>query len=462
METANVNNQEKQSRLEEFIQNPKKSLWKLAIPMMLGMSVNAIYILADTAFIGWWVEGNGLSAIGFVWPFIFTIMGLTFGLSSGATALIARYIGQKNKDLANTAASQTIIIGVICSIIIIIFTLIFKKNIFIIQGADEKTATLAYDYFRILGLGSIFLILSMFIRAILSGEGDNKYPMIFLGIGTLINIALDPILIHLYGISGAAFATVISQMISCLIFFYYILVRKGSYLDFSLKKFFEIHPKMINNILAIGIPQSLSMFIMSGGAGIFNYILSYDKIDPFNINVGAFQLAGRIEHLFFIVIISISSSLVTLVGMYYGAKRFDLIKKIVQYGISSAVLFACICVCFFFFLAEDIVPMFAKDESKETIITAIGFFSIVSFSYPFVTIGMTSSRIMQGLGYPKPVLIITFIRVILINAPLGLLLTRYMNYGIEYIWYCILLSSFIASVIAILWMRKIINLKMAE
>ena len=83
----------KNSRLEEFINSPKKSLWKLSIPMMLGMSVQAIYMLIDTAFIGNWVGWEALTGIGVVFPLLFIIMGITFGLGTGATTLLAQSIG---------------------------------------------------------------------------------------------------------------------------------------------------------------------------------------------------------------------------------------------------------------------------------------------------------------------------------------------------------------------------------
>ena len=89
----------KESRLAEFSQNPEKALWKLAIPMMFGMFVQSIYMLTDTAYIGNWVGHEGLAALGYVWPYMFIIMGITFGLGSGATAVIAKYIGEKKWTL---------------------------------------------------------------------------------------------------------------------------------------------------------------------------------------------------------------------------------------------------------------------------------------------------------------------------------------------------------------------------
>ena len=438
----------KKSRLNDFIANPKKSLWELAVPMMFGMMVQSIYMLTDTAFIGKWVGPDALAALGYVFPYMFIIMGFTFGLGAGATAVISRYIGKESKNLADEAAAQTLLIGGALSIGIVLITFIFKDNIFTIQNAQGVSVQYAINYFKILSTGSIFMILSMFIRAILSGEGDNIFPMKVLGFGTVLNIILDPIFIYYIGMKGAAIATVLSQFVVCLIFFYYIEVQKKSYLNISIKKL-RYNKVIIKQILKIGIPSSLSMGIMALGSFIFNIILNNPS------SVAAFQTAGRIEHLFFLPIIAISSSVVTLVGMFFGAERFDLLKSIIKYSLKAVIFFSCLSAIFFYFSAKHIIPFFT--ESIDIISIAIGYFSIACFSYPFIAIGMTSSRVMQGLGYGKPMLIITLIRVILINAPLGYIITRILNLPVNYVWYSILVSSLVASTISILWMKSLIK-----
>ena len=103
-----MDTQPKESRLEEFIDNPIKALWKLSLPMMFGMAVQAIYMLVDTAFIGKWVGGTALAALGYVFPFLFILMGITFGIGSGATTVIAQFIGAKDKNNAEIKTDKSI------------------------------------------------------------------------------------------------------------------------------------------------------------------------------------------------------------------------------------------------------------------------------------------------------------------------------------------------------------------
>jgi len=201
----------KQSRKEEFINNPKRALWKLSIPMMLGMSVQSLYMLIDTLLISRIVGETSMAALGFAFPYLFIIMGITFGLGSGATAVIAQFIGADKKEKANSAAEHIVIVGVFLGIILNLLSLFMGDKLILIQGADQITLKYALDYFYIIVAGSIFMILGVFFRSILSGEGDTIFSMKVLGLGTLINIILDPPMIYFYHIKGAAIATLISQ-----------------------------------------------------------------------------------------------------------------------------------------------------------------------------------------------------------------------------------------------------------
>ena len=443
-----MDTQPKESRLEEFIADPIKALWKLSLPMMFGMAVQAIYMLVDTAFIGKWVGGTALAALGYVFPFLFIIMGITFGVGSGATTVIAQFIGAKDKKNADNAAEHTILLGLMMGTIIVAFGFLFGHKFIGVQGADIETVEVALDYFYIMIGGSIFMILSVFFRSILSGEGEMMFPMKVLGAGTVLNIILDPIFIHYYQIAGAAIATVISQAIVTVVFIYALLFKQHSYITFNLKDF-SFNMKIIKDIFRLGIPASLSMIIMSMGILLFNWILGTSDA------VAAYQTAGRNEHIIFLPIISIATSLVTLVGMFYGAKRMDLVNQMVKYGISRAAIIALLFSLLFFFGISKIIPVFTSDQ--KIIELTIIYFKIMAFAYPFITVGMTSSRIMQGLGHANPMLILTLFRVVIIAASLAWFFVIILGKPVHYAWVGTLISCILTSFISITWLRIIIR-----
>jgi len=443
------------NRLEEFISSPKKSLWKLSVPMMLGMSVQAIYMLIDTAFIGNWVGFKALTGLGFVFPPMFIIMGITFGIGSGATTVIAQNIGRDDKKNADNAAEHLLALGIGLSIFFILIGYFSGTNILKFQGATGQSLVYASSYFFIMLIGIPFMIFSIFFRSILSGEGDNMLPMKILGLGTIINIVLDPILIYYYQIEGAAIATVISQCTVFVLFIYIILIKETSFISFNLKKF-KWDRKILSSILKIGLPVGFSMLIMAIGIFFYNSILS-KSLHP-DSAIAAYTTAHRIEHLFFIPLISIATSMVTLIGMFYGAKKFNLIKIIIIYCIKSCLLISLLYGLIFYFLADQIIPIFVNaNESPQVISFGVSYFKIFAFAVPFICLGMIGGRVMQGLGKSYPMFILTCLRVIIISCSLAWYFIEKLNMPLEFAWIAILISCISSSIISIIWMLFVIK-----
>ena len=438
------------SKLDEFIKNPKKALFTLSLPMMAGMSVQAIYMLIDTAFIGHWVGGSALAGLGIVFPPMFIIMGITFGLGSGATTVIAQSIGEKNKQKADNSAEHIIVLGLLLSLFFVLIGIFFGDYIIKSQTEDYNALSNASDYFYTMLYGTPFMILSIFFRSILSGEGDNMMPMKVLGFGTLVNLLLDPLFIYYFAIKGAAIATVISQATVFLIFIYLMIIKDRNYISLDLNNF-KYNSKIFSNILKIGIPASLSMLIMSLGLFFYNMILNQTEYS--SNAIAAYSTCHRIEHLFFIPIISLATSMVTLIGMFYGAKKINLITDLIYFSIKVSVIISLIYSLFFLTCSEFILGLFTNDD--EIIAIGVGYFKIFAFAIPFISIAMNCSRAMQGLGKAYPMFIITCLRVIIISCFLAYYFIIILESPIYYAWYSVLISCIISSIISFLWLIKI-------
>ena len=155
---------DKNSKLNEFIKNPRKALFTLSLPMMVGMSVQAIYMLIDTAFIGQWVGGEALTGLGIIFPPMFIIMGITFGLGSGATTVIAQSIGEKNKEKADNAAEHILMLGLFLSIFFIVLALSLGDYIIYSQSNNSTVISHSQNYYYTMLFGTPFMILSIFFR----------------------------------------------------------------------------------------------------------------------------------------------------------------------------------------------------------------------------------------------------------------------------------------------------------
>jgi putative MATE family efflux protein len=438
---------EKESRLEVFINNPSKALWTLAIPMLVGMGIQTVYTLVDMIFIGR-IGGVAIAAVAFNMPIFFIIHGLTMGLGSGVTASIARYIGAKEKVNADNSAEHSVLLALIISLIFSITGLMFGERILVVLGAENEILQLAWSYLKIICFGLIFVVFSSFFRSILAGEGNMKLPMIVSAIGTVMNIVLDPIFIFTldFGVQGAAIATIISQAIVFSIFVYLLFFKDHSFITFRLKDFSFSKP-ILTQIFKIGIPASLSMVIMSIGQGVFNRILVYYSSD----SVAAYQIGGRIDMVIFLPIMAIATALTTLVGMFFGARDYEKLRWIVKYGITRSVIITFIGSASVFILAPFIVQAFTTNQTIYS--QTVQYLRLITFVYPLVAVGMTTGRIMQGLGKGFPMLAITIMRVLGVSAPLALIFSFVYEKPVQWIWYSMMIATCTSVIMAIIWLR---------
>ena len=448
-------NSNSKSRLDSFLDNPSKALWTLAIPIMFGMGIHTLYNIVDMMFIGR-LGGNAIAGVAFNMPIFFLMLGLTMGLGSGVTASIARYIGENNKKNADNSAEHALALAAVIALIFTSAGLFFGDKILVALGAEGEILTLGWDYLYIIIIGLPFMIFSGFFRSILAGEGDMKFPMMVAGLGTILNIILDPIFIFKLeeyggigfgmGVKGAAMATVICQLVVFIIFIYMLFVKKHAYITFRLK-YFTPSKEILWDIVKVGLPASMSMIIMAVGQGVFNKILIHYSSQT----VAAYQVAGRLDMLIFLPIFAIAGGMTTLVGMFFGAKKIDALNQIVKYGISRAFMITLVSSTFVYIFAETFSGWFTQDQ--EIIDVSVGFLRLLCLMYPLVAIAIISGRVMQGLGKGIPVLVITTVRVLGVSAPLALYFSFVLDKPVEWNWYAMMISTGIAFIIAVSWVK---------
>ena len=436
----------RKTRLQAFTNDPFMSMWRLAVPIMISIGIQTLYTLIDMIYIGR-LGGDAIAAVAFNMPIFFFIMGLSFGLGNGVTASIARFIGSNDKANADNSAEHAVAMGALISLILTVSGLLFGKNILLFIGCTDDILPLAWDYLKVSCYGLSFGIFSGFFRSILAGEGEMKLPMIVAGLGTVLNTILDPIFIFYMklGVAGAAWATTMSQIVVFFVFIYMLFVKRHTYVRFKLKDF-SFSSYIIYDIIKVGIPVSMSMVVMSVGQLVFNRLLVNFSTDA----VAAYQIGGRLDMIVFLPIFGIASALTTIIGMFYGAKEFDKIKSISFYGIKSSLLITSISSVFLFIFAPSVVKIFTADLQIQNI--SIDYLRIMSLMFPFISVGLTIGRILQGLGRGMPSLIITIVRVIGLAGPLAYYFTFVLDKPVEWIWYSMFVSGILATTISVTWL----------
>ena len=445
---------DQENRVDEFIARPRRAVWRLALPVMASMAMQTLYNVVDMVFVGW-LGGEALAAVTFNMPLVFFSIGLNFGLGVGVTSCIARALGRRDRETADNTASHALLIGAVLGLLSAAAGLLFSRPIFALLGAPPEVLGPALRYFEVIALGFAFTVLNVQLRAILSGEGDTRTPMVCQIGGTLLNLALDPLLIFTagLGIAGAAWATVASQGAVFAAYLYFFFVRRSTYLRPGPARFRLSRP-ILASIFAIGVPASAQMVVMSVAGMFFNRIIA-----PFGAQaVAAYGVGGRLDQIYFMPTFALASGMVTLTGMFAGAGRIDLVRGTLYYTVACGLALAFGFGGLFYATAPRAYAVFTDDP--RIIALAVDYIRVLVFAFPFITVGMISSRVFQGFGEGLPSLLLTAVRVVLVSVPLAWFCVEVMGYGLEYVWYAMGGSPAVSCLCAVLWVNR--RLRRAE
>ena len=416
------------------------------MPILIGMSIQTLYMIVDMFFVGQ-VSPEALTALAFNVPLVFLAMGVTFGLGTGITAVVAQAIGARDRVRADCTAEHSVLIGALVAAATTGSALGFGVPLLHALGVPEEIVPMAWEYFRVLACGYPFMVLAVFFRSILSGEGNVKTPVMVQGAATLLNIALDPLFIFTFdmGVAGAALATIVSQVVAAFVFIYLLFVAKLSYVRFDLRNF-RYDPAIVRSICVIGLPASVSFLVMSMGGGVLNRILVEHSPDA----VAAYGVGTRLDHVVILPQVAVASGLVTLVGMFYGARRADLLRDIVRYAMTRTILLSIAIAAAFYVLAPTLVAWFTDGPGIHGL--GVEYLRVVVFAYPFIGISILTGRTLQGLGRGSPELWLSLLRVILISTPLAWTATFLWSGPVQWVWYSLLTGTVVTALIALAWL----------
>jgi len=440
--------------VKTLLGDPKKAIIKLAWPMIVAMSAHTVYNLVDAI----WVSGLGseaLAAVGFFFPFFFMAMAISTGIGIGGGAAISRRIGAKDKNGADNVAIHTIVLMVITAIFFTIPFFIFAENIFILIGANRSLdQTLAYA--RIMFGGTIIIFFSMIALSILRAEGDAKRTMWVMLLGAILNIFLDPIFIYTFGlgIAGAAWATMISMSVSSIILFYWLFIKKDTFVSFNLRSF-KWDRKILKDISSVGLPASVMQLSMSFTMLIMTLIIVYVAGE---IKVGVYTVGWRVVTIAILPLVGLSTAVTSVTGAAYGAKSFNKLKTAFFYSVKLGMIISIMGGVATFILAPQITAVFTYGEDTKNIADDLMvFLQFIPLFYPGVAFGMFSSAMFQGTGKGNNALIVTVLRTLVLAPPLSILFAIYFDLGLMGIWVGLIIANLIGSIIAFTWARAYIH-----
>jgi putative MATE family efflux protein len=440
---------ERVDRLKEFLESPRRALWTMALPMIAGMTVHTVYLIVDTAFIGT-LGTDALAAATFVAPLFFLTVALTMGIGTAVTALVAQAVGRGDAEAADASAGTALTLGVAIGAVFGLVGLTSERWILQRLGAEGVVIDLAVEYFQVLAATLPLFFVSSVLRAILTGEGDAKTPMIVVALATLLNGTLDAVYIFGFGLGlrGAAMATATAEVFSAVTFSILLFRRQQSFVRLRRSALVPAR-SVLGPLFGLAVPITASMVVMSVGTMLYNLLISGFGA----IAVAAYGAASKIDMIVVLPILGLSGAAVTVVGMFAGAGRSDLVRSTALYTYRWAVVLAAVIGGAAWLGSGSILRIFTDDPAAIAIgTTYLGF---MIFAYPLMAVGMTTGRLLQGLGHGLPALFLTTLRVLLVGVPVAFVSVRVLDRPIEGIWTGILAGGVCATATSILIVRQL-------
>ena len=394
----------------------RKAVFLLAIPMILELSLESVFAVVDMFFVGKLGE-NAIATVGLTDSVITIVYSVAIGLSTAATAVVARRIGEKNPDAAAHAGAQSLLIAFVVTALISVAGIVYASDILRLMGASDDVVKDGTIFTQIMLGGSIVIMLLFLINGIFRGAGDAAMAMKSLWIASIINIILCPIFIHYLGLKGAAIATVIGRSSGVLYQCWHLF--KGNGILKMTAAHFGFDPKLIRSIVTIAWPATLQ-FVIASGSWIF---LARLVAETGGTTASAgYQVAIRNVVFFILPAWGLSNAAATLVGQNLGAKQIQRAEQSVLLTAKYNAIFMSLVTVLFVFFAKPIISIFSQDAG--VIAYGAKALQIIGTGYIFYGIGMVMIQALNGAGDTKTPTYINFIVFWLFQIPLAYFLAK--------------------------------------
>ncbi|WP_339752498.1 MATE family efflux transporter [uncultured Winogradskyella sp.] len=429
----------------------RRAVFMLAVPMILEMLMESIFAIVDIFYVSK-VSVNAVATIGLTESVITLVYAVAIGLSIAATAIVARRIGEKDREGASKAAVQVIFLGVFVAALISVLGILYPKEILQLMGGEPELIAEGYGYTQVLLGGNVTIMLLFLINAIFRGAGDASIAMWALVLSNGLNIILDPMfifgfgLIPAYGVEGAAIATTIGRG-TAVIFQIFILFYGWSKIKIEFKDLVLRVAVMINLIkVSIG---GIGQFLI----GTSSWVILMRIMSEFGSEVLAgYTIAIRVMMFTIMPAWGMSNAAATLVGQNLGAKKPQRAEDSVwKTGKYSAIFMGLVSLIYLVF-APQIISWFTQEA--EVVKNGALCLRIIAAGYIFYGYGMVVINSFNGAGDTKTPTWINFICFWLFQLPFAYITALTFDFGPIGVFMAITFAELLIAVIGIIWFKK--------
>jgi putative MATE family efflux protein len=426
--------------------NIRTAIFLLAIPMILELSLESVFALVDMFFVGK-LGQNAIAVVGYTESMITIIYSLAIGLSTAATAIIARRVGEKDTEDASTSAAQALMISGVFSVVLSIVGVMYADELLQFMGASADVITEGKSFTRIMFGSSAVIVYLFLINGIFRGAGNAALAMKSLWIASIINIILDPIFIYGlfgwegWGLEGAAIATCMGRGAGVAYQVFHMI--KGSGIIKIKLSDFTPDWAIIKSMLLLAWPATFQFVIASGSWIVLTRLVA----DTGGTAASAgYQIAIRNVVFFILPAWGLSNAAATLIGQNLGANQVERAEKSVMLATKYNAIFMSMVMAIFIFLSQPIVSFFTDDV--DVIRIGVQALQIIGSGFIFYGIGMVMMQAMNGAGDTKTPTVINFVGFWLVQIPLAYFLTQYTGFGLEGAFWAVPIAETLIAVVA--------------
>jgi putative MATE family efflux protein len=399
----------------------------LAIPMILELGLESVFAVVDMFFVGR-LGANAIAVVGLTELAITIIYSIAIGLSTAATAVVARRIGEKDADGAAHAGMQSLLLAFIITAVASVTGIVFAADILHIMGASDEVVREGTAFTQIMLGGSLVIILLFLINGIFRGAGDAAMAMKSLWVASLLNIILCPCLINGYGpfpqlgLKGAAIATTIGRGIGVLYQCYHLYRGKGM-IKIRLPHF-KWDPPVIKTLITVAWPATFQFVIQSGSWIILGVLVATTGGTE---AMAGYQVAIRNIVFFILPAWGLSNAAATLVGQNLGALQPERAEQSVMLTMKYNAFFMAGVMLFFLFFSAPVISIFTDDPEVQGYGTLA--LQVIGSGYIFYGISMVMIQALNGAGDSKTPTWINLAGFWFFQIPLAYLLAETFHYG---------------------------------
>lgn len=435
----------------------KKLFWKMGLPMIVSMVLQALYNVVDSIFVANMGETGAIAnqALTIAFPIQILIIAIGVGTGVGLNALLSKSLGEKNNEKANKVAGNGIFLSICIYIVFLLFGA-FGSEWFIslFAGGDAQVISMGTTYLQIcccFSLGSIgYTVYERFLQS----TGKTMLSTIAQITGAVTNIVLDYVFIFpcKMGVAGAAWATIIGQFVSLILamIFHYTLNKEIN----GNIKYIKPEISLIKGIYKIGISAAIMQALLSVMMAGMNAILAQANANP-TILVGSFGIYYKIQQIALFSAFGLSNTIISILSFNYGMKDKERVNDCIKYGIIDTFIVTLILTVIFEIFAKPLASLFGLTGGSTTEIidicaTAI---RIASIGYIFMGFAVAVQGVLQALGYALRPLIISLLRLVIFVFPVAYLFTLSDNV-VNIVWWTFPIAEVLTAIISIFILKK--------